>query len=142
MCGSRGGGAGVWSPPPEKSQNYSCVYQYRSGSHEKSQSYQARIQCWPSSAFRWRTDYGPAYPLINLKMNDKTKQKKTLSKLDPSNRIFWIRAWKSFGMNVIVLVHVHTSVQYRIHCMKRGYISFKILSEHVVLCVTCVWSQH
>ena len=26
--------------------------------------------------------------------------------------------------------------------MKRGYNSFKILSEHVVLCVTCVWSQH
>ena len=31
---------------------------------------------------------------------------------------------------------------YRIHCMKRGYNSFKIISEHVVLCVTCVWSQH
>ena len=54
MCGSRGGG------PPEKPQNVGL--QYWSESPEKSQSYQASIQCWAiigPSAFKWSFADGP-----------------------------------------------------------------------------------
>ena len=43
--GSRGVGTGCHDPP-EKSQKLKVYKQYWSGSAEKSQSYQASIQCW------------------------------------------------------------------------------------------------
>ena len=46
MCGSRGGTWGPEPPPSQKSQKYRVSWQYWSGSPEKSQSYQATIQCW------------------------------------------------------------------------------------------------
>ena len=44
MRGSRGGDRGFG--PPAKLQKLRISKQYWSGSPEKSQSYQARIQCW------------------------------------------------------------------------------------------------
>ena len=47
MCGSRGGGGGTGGPAPLKNhKKYRVSKQYWSGSSEKSQSYQASIQCW------------------------------------------------------------------------------------------------
>ena len=47
MCGSRGGDGGSGPPPPvKKSQKYRVSKQYWFGSPEKSQSFQASIQCW------------------------------------------------------------------------------------------------
>ena len=43
MCRGGGGGGKEVRTPPEK---YRVSLQYWSGSPEKSQSYQARIQCW------------------------------------------------------------------------------------------------
>ena len=41
-----GGGGRVSGPHPEKSQNIRVSRKYWSGTPEKSQSYQASIQCW------------------------------------------------------------------------------------------------
>ena len=61
------GRAGVRTPPPpEKSRKIRVSKQYRSRSPEKSQSYQASIQCWAI--------IGPP----------------------PSDITFWIRAWLYF----------------------------------------------
>ena len=48
MGGSKGGGGGqgVWTPPPEKSQKYRVSKQYWSGSPVKPQSLQANIHSW------------------------------------------------------------------------------------------------
>ena len=89
-------------PPPEKSQSYRVsLIQYWSGSLEKSQSYQARIQrqaiiCPPAKRHfngvslagqLWPTFSGIwiLFPLINLKKNRNNEKKN-------SDKTFWIRA--------------------------------------------------
>ena len=61
--GSRGGGAGGPDPPPLKNRKIRVSMQYWSGSPEKSQSYQASIQCWAIIAkllaFQGRAEDGP-----------------------------------------------------------------------------------
>ena len=43
-------------------------------------------------AFRWRTDDGPLIVVFGSSLPSTTK-KETLSKVDPSVKTFWIRAW-------------------------------------------------
>ena len=62
-CADPEGGQGVRILPPEKSQKYRISYHNWSGSPQKSQSYQAGIQCWaitgtPAKRVRWRADDG------------------------------------------------------------------------------------
>ena len=95
----RGGGGEQDVPiPPEKSQKYRVFYQYMSRSHEKSQSYEASIQCWaiigtPAKhylkAFCWRTDDSPAYPFINLKKVFKVGPPLTIFSGSP-HKVLWL----------------------------------------------------
>ena len=109
MRGSRGG-QGVRTPL--KIAKNRIFYQYRSGSPEQSQSYQASIQCWavigtPAKrhlmAFSWRVDDArPAYSGTWILPNHhppSPPKKKTKKKLcqswTPSDKTFWISACKT-----------------------------------------------
>ena len=94
MGGSRGD-AGVRPPPPpppplKKHKKYRASKQYWSRFPEKSQSYQASIQCWaiigtPAKrllmAFPWRADDGPILVVFGSSLPHQLK--KTLVKCGP-----------------------------------------------------------
>ena len=105
MCGSRGEIRGSGPPPPLK--NHKNIWFFSNSGPDPLNNHKATeptFNVGPSSArqrnailmaFRWQADdcpltvvSGSSRPLINLK---KTTKKK-LSKLDPSDKIFWIRA--------------------------------------------------
>ena len=51
-------------------------------------------------AFRWQVDDGPIIVVLGSSLPSSTAKKKTLSKLDPSDKTFWIRAcirWYALG---------------------------------------------
>ena len=63
MCGSKGGGDRGSGPPLKTHKNIGLTFlEICSGPSQKSQSYQARIQCWanidPPAAFLWRAEDG------------------------------------------------------------------------------------
>ena len=86
MCGSRGGGQGVRTPPPEKSQKYSVSVLYWSGSPVKSHSYQANFQCWATNGpFKWRSAAGPMMARLYWYLDHLShhQQKKYVVKVGP-----------------------------------------------------------
>ena len=90
MCGSQGGDRGS-GPPSEKSQKIG--FSSNTGPDPlKNRSYQASNQCWaiigtPAKchlmAFCWRADDGPLISVFGSSLPSSTKEKKTLTKLDP-----------------------------------------------------------
>ena len=105
-CGSRGGGAGGSDPPPPPVKNHKNIgFSSNTGPDLLTNcSYQASIQFLaiigtPAKrhlmALSWRADDGPLKEVLGSSLPSSTKQKeekKTLSKLDPSDKSFWIRA--------------------------------------------------
>ena len=99
MRGSRAG-QGVQTPLPEKNPKkigfLSITFPNRLQNHKATKS---AFNVWPSSA-RLKNYSDPHSP--HLKITNKTNyqndnNKKSLSQLDPSGKIFWIRVWYCTG---------------------------------------------